>query len=145
MDTTRLAAQSLSQRLTAAVRSVDGYALPVPAELSYDSSDPYAVTISFHLGDGPVPWIFARDLLTGGLAEPTGDGDVHVWPCVNDEGHAVVTVELCSLDGDALVELGTADVAEFVRRSHALVAPGAESAHVDVDALVTAMLAAGNA
>ena len=145
MDTTRLAAQTLTQRITAAVRTVDGLALPVPAELSYCSGDPYAVTISFLLGEGPVPWIFGRDLLAGGLAEPTGDGDVHVWPCVNDEGDQVVTIELCSLDGDALVELRTEDAAAFLRRTHTAVAPGAEPAHLDFDALVTALLGAGNA
>jgi hypothetical protein len=140
MDTARLTAQTLTQRVTAAVRTVDGFAVPVPAELSYDSSDPYAVTISFQLGEGPVPWIFARDLLDSGLREPTGDGDVHVWSCVNEEGLDVVTVELCSLDGDALVELPSRDTAAFVRRMHAVVAPGAESAHLDLDGIVVALL-----
>lgn len=145
MDTTRLAAQTLAQSITAAVRSVDGLAVPVPAELRYDSSDPYAVTIAFHLGDGPVPWIFARDLLDEGLDEPSGDGDVHVWPCINDEGDAVVTLELCSLDGDALVEIRTAEAADFVRRTHTVVAPGAESAHLDLDGMLNALLGTENA
>ena len=47
------------------------------------------MTASFHLAGGPVRWTFGRDLLSGGLCEPTGDGDVHVWPCVNDQGYAV--------------------------------------------------------
>ncbi len=145
MDTTRLAAQTLTQRITAAVRSVEGLSLPVPADLSYSSADPYALTIAFLLGEGPVPWIFARDLLVGGLVEPTGDGDVHVWPCVNDEGDPVVTIELCSLDGDALVEVRAQDAAEFVRRTHALVAPGAETAHVDFDSMVSSLLGTENA
>jgi hypothetical protein len=144
MDTTRLAAQTLTQRITAAVRSVDGLAVPVLAELSYSSVDPYAVTIAFHLGDGPVPWIFARDLLAGGLVEPTGDGDVHVWPCANDEGDAVITIELCSLDGDALIEARAEDAADFVRRTHAVVAPGAESAHLDFGAMLSALLGTEN-
>ncbi|HYO39502.1 MAG TPA: SsgA family sporulation/cell division regulator [Nocardioidaceae bacterium] len=145
MDTTRLAAQTLTQPITAAVRSIDGLAVPVSAELRYSSSDPYALTIAFHLGGGTVPWIFARDLLDGGLAEPTGDGDVHVWPCDNDEGDPVVTVELCSLDGDALVEVRAEDAAAFLRRTHSVVAAGAESAHLDFDALFTALLGTENA
>jgi hypothetical protein len=145
MDSTRLATQTFAQSLFVGLRAVEGCSLPVPAELSYNTSDPYALTISFFLDETPVPWTFGRDLLSGGLIEPTGDGDVHVWPCLDDEGAAVVTIELCSPHGDALVELRTEDAADFVERAHALVAPGAESAHLDVDAAITAIRAAENA
>jgi hypothetical protein len=114
-------------------------------DLTYDPSDPYAVTCSFHLSGGAVLWTFARDLLGEGLAEPTGDGDVHVWPCVNDHGYAVLSVELCSPHGDALVEMRFADAVGFVDRMHALVAPGDEHAHIDVDATIRAIWAAENA
>ncbi|GAA3362487.1 hypothetical protein GCM10017744_053400 [Streptomyces antimycoticus] len=53
----------------------------IPVELSYDSSDPYAVEITFHLpGDAPVSWAFARELLLDGLSRPTGEGDVRIAP-----------------------------------------------------------------
>ena len=37
-----------------------------------------------------VCWTFARELLLDGQYEPTGDGDVHVWPCLSPRGDAVV-------------------------------------------------------
>jgi hypothetical protein len=145
MDTTRLAVQSFQQSLVVALRSDEGSIVSVPSELGYDSANPYALTVSFHLDHGPVVvWTFARDLLSGGLTEPTGDGDVHVWPCLDNEGLAVLCVELCTPHGDALVELRTTDAVRFVDASHALVAPGEESPHVDVEAMVEAILAAAH-
>jgi Streptomyces sporulation and cell division protein, SsgA len=142
MDTTRIAAQSFEQSLSVALHRPEGGTSQVPTILRYDSSDPYALTMSFQLTDGPVPWTFGRELLSGGLFEPSGDGDVHVWPGLDDQGFATVSIELCSPHGNALVDLRTADADRFVSRSHALVAPGAESAHVDVDALIFAITAA---
>lgn len=145
MDITRLAGQAFSQSVSVELRTVEGYTLPVPAELRYTASDPYAVTVSFQLHDRSVPWTFGRDLLSAGLTEPVGEGDVHVFPCLSDEGLAVVTVELCSPGGDALVEIPTQDAADFIDRSHALVPAGQESQHVDVDAAISAIRSAENA
>lgn len=141
MDTTRIAAQSFEQSLSVALHRPEGGTAPVPTILRYHSSDPYALTMSFQLTAGEVPWTFGRELLSGGLFEPTGDGDVHVWPGLDDDGYATVSIELCSPHGNALVELRTADADRFVARSHALVAPGDESAHLDLDALITAITA----
>ena len=63
---------------------------------------------------GEVRWTFGRDLLIGGLYEPTGDGDVHVWPCLDTDAHSVVMIELCSPDGEALVQARTSDITAFV-------------------------------
>ena len=145
MDITRLAAQRFAQGLFVGLRGAEGCSIQVPTELSYDSSDPYAATVSFDLADGPVRWTFARDLLSDGLSEPSGDGDVHVWPSQDDEGVTVITIELCSPHGDALVDVHTADAVDFVERAHAIVAPGKESAHLDLDAIITAIRAAENA
>ena len=139
MDITRTAAQSFEQSLVVALHRPEGGTSEVPTVLRYDSSDPFALTIAFQLSEGPVPWTFARDLLSTGLTEPTGDGDVHVWPGLDDEGFATVSIELCSPNGNALVELRTAEADLFMTRSHAVVAPGAESAHLDVDALIAAI------
>jgi hypothetical protein len=141
MDSTRIDAQSFEQSVSVALHRPEGGTSAVPTVLRYDSSDPYAVTMSFQLTDGPVPWTFARSLLSGGLIEPTGDGDVHVWPGLDDDGFATVSIELCSPHGNALVGVRTAEADRFVTRSPALVAPGAESAHLDVDALIAAIRA----
>ncbi len=122
-----------------------GTATPIEAELRYDPADPYAVTTVFKTGASQVRWTFGRELLTEGLYEPAGDGDVHVWPCLDSSGHAVVIIELCSPDGEALVQARTGDLQSFVERMNQAVARGAESDLVDVDAAIAAIFAAENA
>jgi hypothetical protein len=119
-----------------------GTVTPIEAELHYDATDPYAVTTVFMTGASQVRWTFGRDLLSDGLFEPSGDGDVHVWPCLDSDGHAVVIIELCSPDGEALVQARTGVLSSFVERMTAAVAPGTESDHIDVDAALAAIFAA---
>jgi hypothetical protein len=142
MDT---APPTVTQSLTLELIDPTGAVTPLEAELHYDPSDPYAVTTVFMTGASQVRWTFGRELLIEGLYEPSGDGDVHVWPCLDADGHAVVIVELCSPDGEALVQARTGDVTSFVERMTKAVAPGAESNHVDVDAALTAIFAAETA
>lgn len=122
-----------------------GAATPIEAELRYDATDPYAVTTVFRTGHSEVCWTFGRDLLAEGLYEPAGDGDVHVWPCLDNQGHAVVIIELCSPDGEALVQARTGDLRSFVDRMNKAVAPGGESELLDVDAAIAAILSAESA
>jgi hypothetical protein len=122
-----------------------GTVTPIEAELHYDATDPYAVTTVFMTGASQVRWTFGRDLLSDGLFEPSGDGDVHVWPCLDSDGHAVVIIELCSPDGEALVQARTGVLSSFVERMTAAVAPGTESDHIDVDAALAAIFAAETA
>jgi Streptomyces sporulation and cell division protein, SsgA len=145
MDSTNTAPLTLVQGVTLELIDPTGAATPIQADLVYDASDPYAVTTVFKTGATEVRWTFGRDLLTEGLYEPTGDGDVHVWPCLDSDGHAVVIIELCSPDGEALVQARTGDLSSFVERMTAAVQPGHESGHVDVDAALTAIFAAETA
>jgi hypothetical protein len=136
------AKSGVTQSLTLELIDATGAATPMQADLTYDPRDPYAVTAVFMTGAGNVRWTFGRDLLVDGLYEPTGDGDVHVWPCLDADGHAVVIIELCSPDGEALVQARTGDLTSFVERMTALVAPGSESDMMDVDATIAAIFAA---
>lgn len=53
----------------------------IPVELRYETCDPYAVRLTFHLpGDAPVTWAFGRELLIDGVGRPCGEGDVHIAP-----------------------------------------------------------------
>ena len=122
-----------------------GAVTPIESELHYDPSDPYAVTAVFLTGSSEVRWTFGRDLLTAGLYEPSGDGDVHVWPCLDSDGHAVVIIELCSPDGEALVQARTGELTTFLDRITTAVPVGAESTLIDLDATLTAIFAAGSA
>lgn len=139
MDTSPL---MVSQALTLELIGATGAVTPLASELHYDPRDPYAVTTIFTTGVSEVRWTFGRDLLREGLYEPTGDGDVHVWPCLDSTGHAVVIIELCSPDGEALVQVRTNDLHAFVDRMNAAVTPGTESQLIDIDSAITSILAA---
>ena len=132
---------TVTQSVTLELIDPTGGITPIEAELHYDPTDPYAVTTVFMTGSTQVRWTFGRDLLAQGLYEPTGDGDVHVWPCLDSDGHAVVIIELCSPDGEALVQARTGDLSTFVDRMTKAVALGGESAHLDIDAAIFAILA----
>jgi sporulation and cell division protein SsgA len=142
MDTTRSDTATFRQTLVVEICDAHGMTTPLPASLRYDTSDPYAVTVTFGSGDNSVAWTFGRDLLIGGLVEPTGDGDVHVWTCLDERGLAALVVELCSPAGDALVQFRPDDVASFVERMHTAVPEGHESAHLDVDGMIAEIMAA---
>ena len=136
-----IAPVTVSHELTLELIDANGQATPLEAELRYESADPYAIAACFDTGEARVRWVFARELLASGAYEPTGDGDVHVWPCLDSEGHAVVIIELCSPDGEALVQAKTNDLSVFVERMNKAVELGNESAHVDVDATIAAIFA----
>ena len=133
---------TVSRLVTLELIDTTGVATPLETELSYNPRDPYAVTATFNTLAGQVRWTFGRDLLISGLYEPTGDGDVHVWPCLDDQAKAVVVIELCSPDGEALVQARTTDITAFVDDMTDAVAIGTESERLDVDATITAILAA---
>jgi hypothetical protein len=118
----------------------DGQAITLDAELGYHPGDPYAVTATFRTPGGDVVWMFARELLAAGLTAPAGDGDVHVWPCLDATGRAVVIIELNSPDGELLVQAPTKDIYRFVNRTLAAVPAGSESDYVDVDMLINQLL-----
>lgn len=139
---TRSAVSTVTQVITLELVDATGAATPLETELSYNPRDPFAVTATFHTIAGQVRWTFGRDLLIGGVYEPTGDGDVHIWPCLDDEAHSVVVIELCSPDGEALVQARTTDITSFVERMTRAVAPGAEGDMIDVDGAIAAIFAA---
>jgi hypothetical protein len=130
----------VTQLVTLELIDANGDATPLETELAYDPKDPFAVTATFLTVAGQVRWTFSRDLLIGGVTEPTGDGDVHVWPCLDNDGHSVVIIELCSPDGEALVQAAAGDIVSFVDRMTAMITVGTEA--VDVDAAIAAIFAA---
>lgn len=118
----------------------DGQAMTLAAELGFDPADPYAVTATFRTTGGDVIWTFARELLSRGLTAPAGEGDVHVWPCLDAAGRAVVIIELSSPDGELLVQAPSKDLNEFVSRTLVAVPHGSESDFMDVDQLIGQLL-----
>jgi hypothetical protein len=129
--------------VTAHVSVVKGTPVPLPAQLHYGITDPYAVRLSLGSSTSrPVTWFFARELLSEGLSRPTGPGDVLVVPgCARRPGS--LRVVLSNSAGTALVELTVREVAAFLRRTFALVPAGTESGHLDIDGAITELTDSG--
>jgi hypothetical protein len=117
----------------------DAAAVPLPVSLRYSAADPYAVRAVFS-GDGmTVEWVFARELLRGGLGGPIGDGDVHIWPSWGT-GRELLMISLTSPDGQAVLEASAQDVRSFLDRTAAVVPDGDETAYLDLDAALARLL-----
>lgn len=131
---------NVSRALTLELIDAGGAATRLDAVLAYDVSDPYAVAVSFTVTDATVRWVFARSLLATGTFEPVGEGDVQVWPSLNARGQAVTVIELSSPEGEALMQARSDEVCEFLRRTEALVALGAETTYIDIDDTISRLL-----
>ncbi|MET9493949.1 SsgA family sporulation/cell division regulator [Streptomyces sp. NPDC006552] len=113
----------------------------IPVELQYESPDPYAVRLTFHLpGDAPVTWAFGRELLVDGVNGATGDGDVRISPveCAGggrtDELPGEVHIRLQVGSDHALFRVGVAPLIAFLDRTDKLVPLGQEQALCDYEA-----------
>ncbi len=113
--------------------------VPVAVDLGYDVEDPFAVTAAFRGDEGTVEWVFARDLLHDGLDRPSGEGDVQVWPGVED-GREVVLVSLNSPDGHAVLEADACDLRSFLTRTLDLVPAGSEGSYLHVEDELASLL-----
>lgn len=116
--------------------------LPVLALLRYTADDPWAVHVAFLTGtegDGVVEWIFARQLLTDGVREPVGEGDVRVWPGQRGRDR-VVHLAMDSPSGSALFEFERDDLLAFLQQTYVTVPTGCEEDSVDLDAELDALL-----
>lgn len=117
-----------------------GRTVDVPTTVSFCVDDPYAVTLVFHSSGGDVEWMFARALLLQGLAAPAGEGDVKVYPSIDEDARAVTILDFCSPDGRLLAQADSHAVQAFLARTFALVPAGAESSYLDLDRLVADLL-----
>ncbi|MFG2881119.1 SsgA family sporulation/cell division regulator [Streptomyces sp. NPDC048297] len=115
--------------------------VPLPAELRYATTDPYAVCLSLGAPSAPpVDWFFARSLLSEGRRRPAGEGNVVVFPrhgCHPDS----LRILLRTRHGAALLEVKAAAVTSFLARTDALVPPGTEHRHIDLDGIVERLTA----
>lgn len=131
------APRALSQQVALECLDARGRSIALPAHLGYDPADPWAVEMTFSNLTGDVRWLVARDLLLDGLTQPTGEGDVLLWPSIDEDGCAAVVLELCSPHGRLVAQLSTRELSAFLARTCALVPQGAET--VDLDGLVAAL------
>jgi len=110
------------------------------ASFGYHDDDPYAVWVTFRIPAGEVRWAMARSLLQRGLTEPAGEGDVRLWPNLDDEGRAVVYMDFHSPEGRLVTAARTADLHQFLVGTWDAVPLGTESDWVDLDGLVDSLL-----
>jgi Streptomyces sporulation and cell division protein, SsgA len=138
---------SITHPLALELIDATGAATSVIADLTYDAEDPYAVAASFSLNprtgrsDEIIRWVFARELLDRGVHEPAGDGDVHIWPCLNEFGQAITVIELSSPDGEAVLQARTDEMCGFLRETALIVPAGSETTFLDVDDAIAKLLA----
>lgn len=132
---------TVSYKLALHLLSTEGDVLPLNAELHYAAEDPLAVEACFDDGSpDPVRWVFARELLTTGMSELSGDGDVVIWPTIDADGGPAVQMRLNSPHGDALLEASASELDEFLAETRRLVPPGTEHRYIRVDDVITALL-----
>ncbi|WP_406724207.1 SsgA family sporulation/cell division regulator [Streptomyces sp. GD-15H] len=121
--------QPVEARLVAAAPRMPS----IPATLHYDRSDPFAVHMTFPapatLEGVEVCWTFARELLTAGLHEPEGHGDVRVRPY----GYDRTALEFHAPEGTAIVHVRSGEIREFLEATSALVPAGLEHLQLDLD------------
>ena len=127
-----------------------GPSVPLRADLRYAADDPWAVRVAFQVGsgdagsgvddDGVVEWLFARQLLTEGIAGTVGEGDVRVWPSMVGADR-IVHLAMASPSGSALFELGRDELVEFLQQTYLAVPTGTEESVVDLDVELALLLA----
>ncbi|MGW4645606.1 SsgA family sporulation/cell division regulator [Kitasatospora sp. NPDC004289] len=138
MDTARTVAHRLSIRMPDSAHPD----LLLPGRLVYDSADPYAVELvvadsgPYRIDGPPVRWSFARELLDQGRRTPAGLGDVLV---ASGPGGSVL-IELRGGVGVAVLSVPGEQVKHFLEDSYALVPPGEEALHLDVDGCLARLL-----
>ncbi|MET9459251.1 SsgA family sporulation/cell division regulator [Streptomyces canus] len=121
--------QPVEARLVAAAPRMPS----IPATLHYDRCDPFAVRMTFPapatLEGVEVCWTFSRDLLSTGLHEPDGHGDVRVRPY----GYDRTVLEFHAPEGTAVVHVRTGELRRFLEATNALVPAGLEHLQLDLD------------
>lgn len=108
----------------------------VTATLRYAPHEPFLIRANFRLSGGrAVDWVLSRELLRDGVSMAAGLGDIRFFP--GDDG---LLLELRSHQGRAFLYGEIAPVADFVRRTYALVPDGDEGRFYSLDAELDLLL-----
>ncbi|MCX5144353.1 MULTISPECIES: SsgA family sporulation/cell division regulator [unclassified Streptomyces] len=128
--------QSVQARMVASAPQME----TLPAVLSYDRTDPFAVRMAFPapatLEGTEVSWAFSRELLAAGMDGPAGVGDVRIRPF----GYDRTVLEFHAAEGIAMVHVRTAELRRFLRRAQELVPSGDERRFLGLDRSLTDLL-----
>ncbi|MFI9046671.1 SsgA family sporulation/cell division regulator [Streptomyces sp. NPDC053427] len=117
-------------------------AVPVAGRFSYRSDRPYEVEVDFITrGRSVATWLFARDLLLGGLRDETGEGDVRVWPFREPGGQRRIHIELSTDDSVCELSVRATELTAWLEQTAAVVPPGREDEYLDMDTHLARLLA----
>jgi sporulation and cell division protein SsgA len=130
--------RTLTMPLTLDVTAATGNA-ELAAELRYDASDPFAVTLAIGLEcEEPVIWVFARELLSAGVGGAAGKGDITIEPAKDLTGRKLrITL---ATDCLATMIAPSDAIVEFLVESYGRVPSGTENDHVDFEAEIASLL-----
>lgn len=123
----------------------DASVIPVSAELSFRTSDPYTVRAVFTGPHTMSTWLIGRELLSMGMHAsadaPAGSGDVQVW---RDEDPDYALVSLSGVEGSALLAAPSEPIVRFLASTESLVPLGEESDRMEteISAFIAALLTA---
>lgn len=110
----------------------------VRADLTYDLTEPYAITINFR-DCVRSSWLIDRELLGKAFKAPAGVADVRM--SIDTETHQL-RVELRSDEGTATLFVDPTVVYLFLRATHDLVEPGTEDIAAVMDDFLAEVLEA---
>ncbi|MER5711934.1 SsgA family sporulation/cell division regulator [Streptomyces sp. NPDC042898] len=111
-------------------------AVRIDTTVGYDSRDPHALSIAFHLlAEDPVVWRVDREMILIGSLQPTGDGAIRLRPAP-DGG---LLLRLGSAGQRAVVRCEQETLGRFVRDTFALVPQGTEERHIDWGPLLASL------
>ncbi|MFC4502746.1 MULTISPECIES: SsgA family sporulation/cell division regulator [Streptomyces] len=129
-------------RMLVRLAVADGVDRPVVLDLCYDSADPYAVSLTFHIHtDDTVQWVLGRDLLLDGQHGLAGVGDAQVWPSRRSWAGKVCIALRPYPKRKAVVVTASARALEaFLLRTLAVVPAGTEERHLNMDGTVRQLL-----
>ncbi|MFF9150079.1 SsgA family sporulation/cell division regulator [Streptomyces sp. NPDC014861] len=111
-------------------------AVRVDTTVGYDSRDPHALSVAFHLlGEEPVVWRVDREMVLTGSLRPTGDGEVQLCPAPGGG----LLLSLGPAGGRAVVRCEQEALARVVRETFVLVPQGTEERHLDWGPLLASL------
>jgi hypothetical protein len=61
--------------------------LSIDVDVRFSTEDPFAITMTFHTNEGPIEWVFDRemlDIVLGGYSSGQPHGDVRLFPTSSD-------------------------------------------------------------
>lgn len=114
--------------------------VPLEAEFRYTADEPLSVSVELHTQEGhAVAWLISRDLLYDGTREPSGMGDVRLWPSVTN-ACPVVCMRLERRGMSVLLEMDLRQLKQWLLETFGLVHRGTETDQVDWDAVVAGLV-----